>query len=120
MVRRIVARIDADPDRAGLEHARRVCERWVARGNRSARERQEILRRPWPEIRQILLDESEEGQRLRQTAHSAASSRPRNEKDREFVHALLRHRLTTTADIEIVCTSSTNRLPREFDDHCNH
>lgn len=67
MVRRIVDRIDADPRRAGLEHARRVCERWIAQGNRSAREWLEILERPWPEIRAILLDESDEGQRLRQS-----------------------------------------------------
>lgn len=67
MVRRIVAKIDADPDRRGLDHAKSVCERWIARGNVSAREWRTILQRPWDEIRRVLLDESDEGQRLRQT-----------------------------------------------------
>ena len=66
MARRIVAKIDADPRREGLNHARHVCERWVVRGNVPAREWQEILRRSWPEIRAILLDDSEESRRLRQ------------------------------------------------------
>src|SRR3712207_4057519 len=67
MVRRIVAKIDADPSRSGLSHAREVCRRWVKQGRLSAREWMQILERPWPEIRAILLDESEEGRRLRQT-----------------------------------------------------
>jgi hypothetical protein len=67
MARRIVAKIDADPARAGLEHARDVCRRWVAKGNVPAREWMPILERPWPEIRAILLDDSEEGRRLRQS-----------------------------------------------------
>lgn len=67
MVRRIVAKIDADPARAGLDRARSVCARWVAQGNAPAREWQAILERPWPEIRRILLDESDEGRRLRQS-----------------------------------------------------
>jgi hypothetical protein len=67
MVRRIVAKIDADPERHGLEHARRVCRRWVAMGRRSAGEWNAILERPWEQIREILLAESDEGQRLRQT-----------------------------------------------------
>ncbi|MFL6248704.1 MAG: hypothetical protein ACJ74H_21955 [Thermoanaerobaculia bacterium] len=67
MVRRIVAKIDADPDRRGLEHAKRVCERWVSQGIVSAREWLMLLEKPWVEIRAILLDESDEGQRLRQT-----------------------------------------------------
>jgi hypothetical protein len=67
MVRRIVAKIDADPDRRGLEHAKAVCERWVRQGINSAREWTRILERPWEDVRAILLDESDEGQRLRQT-----------------------------------------------------
>ena len=38
MARRIVAKIDVDPQREGLEHARRVCARWVERGNVPAKE----------------------------------------------------------------------------------
>ena len=67
MVRRIVAKIDADPERRGLEHAKRVCDRWVAQGIRSALEWRTILERPWEEVRALLLEESDEGQRLRQT-----------------------------------------------------
>src|SRR5438034_9484020 len=67
MVRRIVEKIDGDPAQAGLAHAREVCERWVERGNHSAVEWMTILQRSWPELRSVLLDESEEGKRLRQT-----------------------------------------------------
>jgi hypothetical protein len=67
MTRRIVEKIDADPRREGLEHARRVCARWVERGNIPAMEWLEILQRPWAEIREILLSDSEEAQRLRQS-----------------------------------------------------
>lgn len=67
MVRRIVAKIDADPERRGLAHAKDVCERWVRQGIVSAREWLTLLDKPWDEVRAILLDESDEGQRLRQT-----------------------------------------------------
>ena len=67
MVREIVARIDADPEHRGLAHAREVCRRWVEGGNVPAREWMRILDRPWEEIRAVLLDESDEGQRLRQS-----------------------------------------------------
>lgn len=66
MARSIAAKIDCDPVRAGLDHARRVCARWVERGNVPAKEWMAILERPWSEIRSILLDDSEEGRRLRQ------------------------------------------------------
>jgi hypothetical protein len=68
MVRKIVEKIDSDPTQAGLEHARVVCARWVERGNRPAMEWMPILERSWVEIRGILLDESEEGKRLRQNS----------------------------------------------------
>ncbi|HEX7192950.1 MAG TPA: hypothetical protein VF381_15380 [Thermoanaerobaculia bacterium] len=67
MARRIVAKIDADANRAGLAHARAVCERWVSRGNVPAEEWLRILDRPWEEIREILLSESEDSRRLRQS-----------------------------------------------------
>jgi hypothetical protein len=54
MARRIVQKIDDDPARGGLAHARHVCERWVSRGNVPAREWLRILDRPWEEIREIL------------------------------------------------------------------
>lgn len=64
MARRVVAKVDADP--SYLDHARRVCARWIERGNVPAEEWMEILQRPWPDIRAILLDDSEESRRLRQ------------------------------------------------------
>jgi hypothetical protein len=67
MARRIVAKIDGDAGREGLAHARKVCARWVEQGNVPAKEWMIILQRPWPEIRSILLDDSEEGRRLRQS-----------------------------------------------------
>jgi len=67
MARRIVEKIDGDPVRGGLAHARQVCERWVSHGNVPAREWLRILDRPWEEIREILLSEAEESKRLRQS-----------------------------------------------------
>ena len=66
MARQIVAKIDADPRREGLEHAKRVCSRWVEMGNVPAKEWLAILQLPWPEIRRMLLDDSEDSRRLRQ------------------------------------------------------
>ena len=66
MARQIVAKIDADPQRAGFERAKSVCRRWVEMGNVPAREWLQLLERPWEDVRSILLDESDEGQRLRQ------------------------------------------------------
>ncbi len=68
LARAIVARIDRDPARAGLAQARATCQRWLnQRPLPAVREWMEILRRPWEEIRALLLDESERGQRLRQS-----------------------------------------------------
>jgi hypothetical protein len=68
MARAIVARIDADPDRRGLAHARTVLERWLAaRPCPALLEWERILQRSWAEIREVLLDPSEEGRRLRQS-----------------------------------------------------
>jgi hypothetical protein len=69
MARVIVERIDADADRAGLDQARAVCERWAERGLTPAvAEWLAILEKPWKEVRRILLDTSEEGRRLRQSS----------------------------------------------------
>ncbi len=67
LARAVVARIDADPSRAGLARARSTCARWFQEHPLPGlREWLEILERPWEQIRAVLLDESEEGQRLRQ------------------------------------------------------
>ena len=62
MCRIIVEKIDADPGRFAKAHERLYQER-VRRGtlSRASREWAGILKRPWPEIRAILLDESDEG-----------------------------------------------------------
>lgn len=68
LARAIVEKIDRDPDRKGLEKARATCRRWLQQRQEAAiHEWIEILERPWEEIRAILLDESDEGQRLRQS-----------------------------------------------------
>ena len=46
MARRIVAKIDRDPGREGLAHAREVCARWVEKGNLPANEWMTILQGP--------------------------------------------------------------------------
>jgi hypothetical protein len=68
MAQAIVEKIDHDPERKGLAQAKAVGERWFRQNAASAvAEWLEILKKPWPEIREILLDESEHGQRLRQS-----------------------------------------------------
>ncbi len=66
MARIVVARIDADPSLFNM--ALENLERWRRRHGPLSRAHEEwvqILKRPWNEIRTILLDESDEGQRLR-------------------------------------------------------
>lgn len=68
MARAVVERIDADPQRHGLDQARAVCRRWAEQTRAPVvREWQTILDRAWSEIRSVLLDPSEEGRRLRQS-----------------------------------------------------
>ena len=68
MVRAIAEKIDADPLRAGIEHARQVCNRWhTADPRTSSAEWLSILNRPWEEIKQVMLDETDYGNRLRQS-----------------------------------------------------
>jgi len=68
MARAIVEKIDRDPVQAGLAKARATCERWLkARSSSAVREWRGILGRPWEQIREVLLDGSEEGRRLRQS-----------------------------------------------------
>ena len=66
MVKIIVKRIDADP--TFIESAHRFLANEEERYGtlcQASREWKQILTRPWSEIREILLDESDEGQRLR-------------------------------------------------------
>lgn len=64
--RLIVEKIDENPTRFQIGYEN--LERWRKRRghlSRAHREWLEILSRPWPEIRAILLEDSEEGHRLR-------------------------------------------------------
>ena len=68
MARAIVTKIDDDPARAGLSKARATCLRWYQeRPSPAIKQWLEILNRPWEQVREVLLDVSEEGQRLRQS-----------------------------------------------------
>lgn len=63
----IAARIDADPERRGLEKARTTCARWITQhDNPYIREWHTILQQEWPEVRKVLIDPSEQGIALRQ------------------------------------------------------
>jgi len=78
LARAIVSAIDNDPTRAGLEQARENCRRWYATSASPAiAEWLEILKRGWDEIRLLLLDESEEARRLRQSSPFCAVLSPR-------------------------------------------
>lgn len=79
LARAVVADIDADPQRRGLARARATCERWRREINDTPaiREWATILQQPWESIRQRLLDESEEGCRLRQNSPFAGVLPPR-------------------------------------------
>ena len=69
MARAVVARIDADPETAGLTRARQTCRRWAAkRLTPSVAEWLQLLEKPWAEVRLVLLSETEEGCRLRQSS----------------------------------------------------
>ena len=65
----IVRIIDRDSTRAGLEHARANCERWLRFvASPAIVEWRELLKQEWPAVRAVLLDESEYGRRLRQSS----------------------------------------------------
>ena len=66
MAKIIVERIDADPTL--IEAAHRYLEnerRRHGRLSQASRKWKEILTRPWAKVREMLLEESDEGQRLR-------------------------------------------------------
>ena len=68
MARIVVERIDAGPSLFNVAHEN--LERWRRLHGTLSRANEEwvqILNRPWSEIRAILLEESDEGQRLRST-----------------------------------------------------
>lgn len=82
LARAVSERIDRDPDHRGLEQARSVCCRWLEKQDHpGVREWLEILRRPWEEVRAVLLDESEYGVRMRQNTPFCGILTPRERWD---------------------------------------
>ena len=87
LARAIALKIDGDPDHAGLRKAQETCSRWISIGaGVAAAEWQAILKRPWHEVRAVLLEDSEEGRRLRQSSPfcGVLSVRERTEIYRRF------------------------------------
>jgi hypothetical protein len=67
LAKAIALKIDSDPDRNGLAHARQVCKRWLENdANPLLVIWQEILEKTWWEVRSVLLDQSEYSVNLRQ------------------------------------------------------
>ena len=75
----VARRIDADPQGQTLARVRALCARWLASPSASPdlKRWQDILARPWSEIRAHLLDPSEEGDRLRQNSPFCGVLSPR-------------------------------------------
>ncbi|CAN0371221.1 unnamed protein product [Phaeothamnion confervicola] len=71
MARAIASKVDAEPSL--LERARA----WVTRQNSAGAAMWEpILARPWPEIREILLQDTDDGRQLRQNSPFAGILTP--------------------------------------------
>lgn len=65
----IVEKIEKCPECKGHEKAIENCRRWIMRNPSPAvKEWEKILKRPWSEVKKELLDESENGKRLRQSS----------------------------------------------------
>jgi hypothetical protein len=69
LARAVVAKIEADPTRAGISMARETCRRWRERQRLPIiSEWMQMLEAPWEVVREALLEESEHGQQLRQNS----------------------------------------------------
>ena len=67
LMKAVVEKIDLDPKQWGLKKARSVCKRWTKmHDNTYISKWDDILTRPWNDIRAILLDKTEEAAALRQ------------------------------------------------------
>jgi len=78
LARAVAGRIDHDPCHKGLDHAREVCARWIkVAPSPAVSEWDELLQKSWPEVRRVLLMESEEGNRLRQNSPFCGILTPR-------------------------------------------
>ncbi len=68
LAKAIVEKIEKNPECNGHEKAVNNCLRWSRKNPSPAvREWDEILKQPWQKVKKVLLDESENGKRLRQS-----------------------------------------------------
>jgi hypothetical protein len=78
----VAARIDRDPQREGLRLARENCARWLQKDASPAiLEWQRLLGQEWESVREVLLDEGQLGQRLRQSTPFCGILTPRERWD---------------------------------------
>jgi len=69
LARAVAAEIDHDPERRGLQKAQETCLRWFRNNPVPAVEEWlQILNQEWDDVRAVLLNENEQGQRLRQSS----------------------------------------------------
>lgn len=70
MAKLIVQKIDDDPTHNGLQRARNTCQEWLSTEGMSSDVRiwDEILKGDWSKVREVLLDQTEYGKRLRQSS----------------------------------------------------
>jgi hypothetical protein len=93
LARAVAAKIDADPRRCGLAHARKVCSRWLKKDPLPALEEwRNLLKKNWKEVRPVLLDDSEHGRRLRQSDPFCGILTPR---ERWTIYRRFRHHETS-------------------------
>lgn len=94
MAEAVVAKIEGDPERAGLEQARRTLKRWqrIHQGNPRMTDTlnrwQGILSLPWREIKTILTDPEDAGAELRQNSPFAGVLTP---EERNTIYRRFRH-----------------------------
>ena len=89
LARAIVDRVDGDPEHRALALARQRCERWRKTAPCADMERwADILAQSWASVRQVLLDPSEEGRRLRQSNPFCGVLTPR---ERWAIYRSFRH-----------------------------
>lgn len=68
LARAVVNKVEDDPEQDWVERARATCRRWMSRESLPVLgEWMRILDGPWSRAREVLLDESQEGRRLRQS-----------------------------------------------------
>ncbi len=69
LARAVATKVDRDPARRGLRQARETCARWMRENpTPAAAEWQAILDGSWEQVREVLLADNQEGQRLRQSS----------------------------------------------------